>query len=92
MSAAARATTWMIRRAGVRGKPRHDAPIEVQTIKTNEQASARITGYCKLEMGLGETRAAARAATERVAKLGAAAFPARAGTNRSTAPRVRPRR
>ena len=89
MSAAARAAMWMIRRASVRGKPRHGAPIEVQTIKTNEQASARITGYCKPEKGLGETRAAVRAATERVAKLGAAAFPARAGMNRSTASRAR---
>ena len=43
-----------------------------KAIKTNEQASARIAGYRKLEKGLGETQAAARRATERVAKLGAA--------------------
>ena len=43
-----------------------------KTIKANEQASARIAGYRKLEKGLGETQAAARKATERVAKLGAA--------------------
>lgn len=43
-----------------------------KTIKANEQASARIAGYRKLEKGLGETQAAARRATERVAKLGAA--------------------
>lgn len=83
---------WTIRRAGVRGKPWHGAPIEVQTIKTNEQASAQVAGYRKLEKDLGETRAAARAATERVVKLGAAVFPARVEMNRSTAPRVRPRR
>ena len=43
-----------------------------EAIKANEQASARIAGYRKMEKGLGETRAAARKATERVARLGAA--------------------
>ena len=41
-------------------------------IKANEQRAARIEAYRKLETRLGETQAAARAATERVAKLGAA--------------------
>ena len=42
------------------------------TIKTNERRAGRIEGYRTLEGRLGKTRAAAREATERVAKLSAA--------------------
>ena len=42
------------------------------TIRTNGQRAARIEGYRTLEGRLGKTRAAAREATERVAKLSAA--------------------